>query len=377
MAATLEAWALGLVIAVAVAVPCGVVLGSLPGVRSATLAVVEFLRPIPSVALIVLVGLLIGPGLRMNVTLVVYAAIWPVLFNTIYGLDDADPVARETLRAFGFGRLAVIRFASLPGAAPFIATGIRLASSIALILTISTGYLTGRISGNGIGAFIADANTGAGNTALVLAAAFWSGVLGLVLNGVLVWAEHRVLPWQRAYRAGWRNETPRPLVSCVLVLAAASGRYGPGPGRAASSRRRRQIAGRMYHLWFSGPATHLFLTHDAIANILPSLGRVLAGLAIAAAAGGALGLALGRSAAAAGLPGPAAPVRPGATRGDPGAGVHRPVPDRHPDGSGHHRVRHHLADPAEHGGRGQVPRPGPGGDGPGVPAARPGSGWSA
>ena len=199
VAATLEAWALGLVIAVAVAVPCGVVLGSLPGVRSATLAVVEFLRPIPSVALIVLVGLLIGPGLRMNVTLIVYAAIWPVLFNTIYGLDDADPVARETLRAFGFRRLAVIRFASLPGAAPFIATGIRLASSVALILTISTGYLTGRISGNGIGAFIADANTGAGNTAVVLAAAFWSGVLGLVLNGLLVWAEHRVLPWHRGY----------------------------------------------------------------------------------------------------------------------------------------------------------------------------------
>ena len=62
-----------------------------------------------------------------------------------------------------------------------------------------------------------------------------------------------------------------------------------------------QIAGRMYQLWFSGPAAHLFLTHDAIANILPSLGRVLAGLAIAAAAGGALGLALGRSAAAAGF----------------------------------------------------------------------------
>ena len=199
VAATLEAWALGLVIAVMVAVPCGVVLGSLPGVRSATLAVVEFLRPIPSVALIVLVGLLIGPGLRMNVTLVVYAAIWPILFNTIYGLADADPVARETLRAFGFGWLAVIRFASLPGAAPFIATGIRLASSIALILTISTGYLTGRISGNGLGAFIADANTGAGNTALVLAAALWCGVLGLVLNGALVWAENRVLPWHRVF----------------------------------------------------------------------------------------------------------------------------------------------------------------------------------
>jgi ABC-type nitrate/sulfonate/bicarbonate transport system permease component len=51
----------------------------------------------------------------------------------------------------------------------------------------------------------------------------------------------------------------------------------------------------MYHLWFSGPVTHLFLTPDATGNILPSLGRVLAGLAIATAIAGPLGIALGRS----------------------------------------------------------------------------------
>ena len=199
VAATVGAWALGLAIAVAVAVPAGVVLGSLPGVRAATRAMVEFLRPIPSVALIVLVGLILGPGLRMNVTLIVYAAIWPVLFNTIYGLDDVDPVARQTLRAFGFGRLGVITLVDLPSASPFIATGIRLASSIAIILNISTGYLTGRISGNGIGAFIAEANTGAGNTSLVLAAALWAGLLGLAANAVLVWGERRVLGWHHSY----------------------------------------------------------------------------------------------------------------------------------------------------------------------------------
>ena len=198
LAATLAAWALGMAITVAVAVPCGLVLGSLPGVRTATRALVDFLRPIPSVALILLVELLIGPGLRMNVTLIVYAAVWPVLFNTIYGLDDADPVAKDTLRAFGFGRLAVLRFASLPGAAPFIATGIRLASAVAIILNISTGYLAGRISGSGLGAFIVDASTGAGNTTLVLAAALWTGLLGLALNGLLLWAERRLLPWHHA-----------------------------------------------------------------------------------------------------------------------------------------------------------------------------------
>ena len=60
------------------------------------------------------------------------------------------------------------------------------------------------------------------------------------------------------------------------------------------------ILAKMHQLWFSGPATHLFLTPDATGNILPSLGRILAGLAIAIVTGGALGIALGRSAAVAG-----------------------------------------------------------------------------
>jgi NitT/TauT family transport system permease protein len=201
LSATLEAWALGLAITVAAGVPIGLVLGSVPGVRSATRAIIEFLRPIPPVALIPLAALVLGPGLRMNITLIVYAAVWPVLFNTIYALGDVDPLAKDTLRAFGFGRLAVIRRVSLPAAAPFISTGIRMASSVAIIVSIATGIVTGRVDGNGIGAFIADANN-AGNISLVLAAAVWAGIMGLALNGLLLWAERRFLPWHRAYQGG-------------------------------------------------------------------------------------------------------------------------------------------------------------------------------
>jgi ABC-type nitrate/sulfonate/bicarbonate transport system permease component len=51
----------------------------------------------------------------------------------------------------------------------------------------------------------------------------------------------------------------------------------------------------MYHLWFSGPAAHLFLTPNATGNLLPSIWRTLAGLAIATVIGLPLGVALGRS----------------------------------------------------------------------------------
>ena len=64
------------------------------------------------------------------------------------------------------------------------------------------------------------------------------------------------------------------------------------------------IVARMYHLWFSGPVTHLLLTPGATANIVPSLGRAIGGLAIAVAVGGPLGIAIGRSAALADYLGP-------------------------------------------------------------------------
>src|SRR5580693_707207 len=197
--ATLEAWAIGMVITVAAGVPLGVVLGSLPGVRVATKAIVEFLRPIPSVALILLVSLLLGPGLRMSVTLIVYGAIWPVLYNTIAGIDDVDPLAKETNRAFGFSPLATVRMVSLPSPAPFIATGIRLASAVAIILDIAAGYITGTINGPGIGAFIAQESTGASDLTVILAATVWAGILGLALDLILMGAQRRLLRWHRTH----------------------------------------------------------------------------------------------------------------------------------------------------------------------------------
>jgi ABC-type nitrate/sulfonate/bicarbonate transport system permease component len=61
-----------------------------------------------------------------------------------------------------------------------------------------------------------------------------------------------------------------------------------------------EILAQMYHLWFSGPASHLSLTSSAIGNIIPSLGRIAAGLGIAVAVGVPAGIAIGRSAAVSG-----------------------------------------------------------------------------
>jgi NitT/TauT family transport system permease protein len=196
---TLTAWALGLGIAIAIAVPLGLLLGSVPAINTGTRAIIEFLRPIPSVALIPLAGLLLGSGLEMEVPLIVYAATWPILFNTMYGLDEVDPTAKDTLRSFGFGRMQILLRVSLPSAAPFIATGVRLAAAIALILAVGTEILSG--FGEGLGTFIGEAGIVLNGVEDVLAGTVWAGCIGLLIDTLLVRGERRAFRWHHAKQA--------------------------------------------------------------------------------------------------------------------------------------------------------------------------------
>jgi len=86
------------------------------------------------------------------------------------------------------------------------------------------------------------------------------------------------------------------LVARLVVIAAVVAAWQLGTQAADSPffLPPSQIVPAMYHQWFSGPASHLWLTPDATANLLPSIGRMLAGWAIAAVAGIAIGVAIGR-----------------------------------------------------------------------------------
>ncbi|GAA3611064.1 ABC transporter permease [Nonomuraea rosea] len=195
---TLAAAAIGLPLAILVAVPAGLLLGTVPVVEEMTRVFVEFLRPIPSVALIPLALFFIQPELNAKIALIVFAASWPILINTLYGVRDVDPLAKETLRSFGFGRGAVMWWVSLPSAAPFIATGVRLAASITLILAISVEYIVGGSAG--IGGFLIEASTGIGMDAMidVIAVLIWSGMIGLAVNTLLARAERRLFRWRQS-----------------------------------------------------------------------------------------------------------------------------------------------------------------------------------
>ncbi|WP_062439256.1 ABC transporter permease [Herbidospora daliensis] len=195
---SLTTWALALLVTIAIAVPAGLLLGMVKPAELAVRPLIEFLRPIPSVALIPLVILLYSETTHMRITVAVYAALWPVLINTIYGVRDVDPLAKETLRSFGFGPGSVAYRVVLPGAAPFIATGIRLAASVAIVLVVTSELIAGGIEG--IGVYITIAASG-NRLDLMIGATILVGLFGILVNAVLVAGENRLFRWHRA-RAG-------------------------------------------------------------------------------------------------------------------------------------------------------------------------------
>jgi NitT/TauT family transport system permease protein len=195
---TLIAWVVGLSIATVIAVPLGVLLGSSWRSYLASTTAIEFLRPIPSVALIPLAILLMGRGLNMRVALIVYASVWPILFNTIYGIRDVDPVMKDTARAYGFGRLAILRLVSLRWASPFIYTGIRISAAIALILAVSTELIAG--GGPGIGTWMLRHSETGVPRELLYAGIVVAGLLGLLIDRLLSVGEHRLFAWHQRLR---------------------------------------------------------------------------------------------------------------------------------------------------------------------------------
>jgi NitT/TauT family transport system permease protein len=192
--ATLSAWAVGLALATLISVPVGILIGTSELAYKMISPVVEFMRPIPSVALIPLAILVWGQGFPMKVILVAYAATWPILFNTVYGVHDVDPIAVQTARCFGLNERAIHWRISLPSAAPLIFTGIRISASIGLIVVIAAELLASADSG--IGSYILFVSSHGGHMDSVLAGAAIAGILGVLINSAFGLIDRRAFGWR-------------------------------------------------------------------------------------------------------------------------------------------------------------------------------------
>jgi ABC-type nitrate/sulfonate/bicarbonate transport system permease component len=193
---TIRGWFIGLAIAVLLGIAVGFVIGLVPSLRELTASTIEFLRPIPSVALIPLAVLLFGTDLRSTLMLVVYASFWQVLVQVLYGVQDVDPVALETARSFGMNWWSRVRHLVWPTALPYLLTGIRLAAAVALILTITAELVIGS---PGVGNLIGEAQS-SGAVDAMYALVMVTGILGVLVNLLARGVERRLLRWHPSVR---------------------------------------------------------------------------------------------------------------------------------------------------------------------------------
>lgn len=196
LAETIASWALSLALSIGIGVVVGFPLGASRIAYRMSVFTLDFLRTIPALVLVPLVVLLYGSGLESTVLLATFGAVWAVIMQTIYGAHDIDPVARETFRSFRVRRWDTVVSLLIPTALPYIATGVRLAAAICLLITISAQIV---IPAGGIGEQILTMQLG-GAIAQMYAYIVLCGFLGVTVNAVFGRLERWALAWHPSHR---------------------------------------------------------------------------------------------------------------------------------------------------------------------------------
>lgn len=193
---TLSVALLGLLLIAVIATPLALLIGVSRVMQESTWFPIEFLKPIPPVALIPLGLLLWGPTPGMKLFLVVFGAIWPLLTQLVYGFKEIDGVARDMSRSYRLGRWLTTSRVIIPSILPFGATGLRVSASIAVIIAV-VAEMIGGVAGLGQDIVVAQsANALPQMYALIFAA----GLLGLFVNFIFGVAEKPLLFWHPSQR---------------------------------------------------------------------------------------------------------------------------------------------------------------------------------
>ena len=175
---------LTLLLAIFLAVPLAIYLSTRKRASNWVLQVAGIFQTIPSMALLGLFIPIMGIGTLPALTALVIYAIFPILQNTITGLQGIDPSLEEAGVAFGMTKWERLKKFEIPLAMPVIMSGIRTAA----VMIIGTATLAALIGAGGLGSFILlgiDRN----NASLILIGALSSAFLAIAFNLLLKWME--------------------------------------------------------------------------------------------------------------------------------------------------------------------------------------------
>lgn len=176
-------------IAFALGAPLAIALTRRPTWRRWTLATVNVIQTIPSLALfgvLLPIPLIGGIGKRTAIIVLALYALLPIMRNIVVGILGVDAGVRDSALALGMTRRQILTRVEIPLALPMILAGLR----IAIVATIGTATIAAAIGGGGLGTFIfrgiatADIST-------VLAGAFPAALMAIIADEVLEWTERR------------------------------------------------------------------------------------------------------------------------------------------------------------------------------------------
>jgi ABC-type nitrate/sulfonate/bicarbonate transport system permease component len=184
----------GFLLAVIVAVPLGIAMGMSRVVFGLFDPLLELLRPIPPIAVIPLTILWFGIGELSKALLIAYGAFFPILVNTMAGFREVERVHVHAAQALGANRYHIFRDVVLRSALPFIIVGARLGMGMAFIILVAAELIA---SSAGLGFMINDARYNFRTDQMFVGMAC-IGVLGFMLNMVLLKIESRLVKWKAA-----------------------------------------------------------------------------------------------------------------------------------------------------------------------------------
>ena len=185
---------LGFSFAVVVGLPLGILMARFRRIEHFCLPLVSALMPIPSFALVPLFMLWFGIGNLTTILIVFYAATFPMLFNTWSGVRSVNPIWLRAAGAMGADENSLFWKVIIPGASPFIITGMRQAFLRAWIAVVGAEMIAA--SDWGLGWVIFDAKEFL-NTDIMLASLVVIGGIGFVFERVVFGSLERatVLRW--------------------------------------------------------------------------------------------------------------------------------------------------------------------------------------
>lgn len=192
LGATLEAWAIGLAIAVVAGALGGMAVGRWGPAEALTDILVRMMRPLPSLALIPIAILLAGLGLKMTAGLVAFSAFWPVFINARYGARQIDRRLLDNARMLDLRGPRLALLVIFPATLPAILTGVQVAISLAIVVTVSVELVGGT---GGLGQYVLVAQEG-GAISAMYAGIVVGGFIGWALNSGFLVVVRRLVPWR-------------------------------------------------------------------------------------------------------------------------------------------------------------------------------------